>query len=109
MFMVVLDSSIMNVPACAGRVKVKRQHPAGPRGRVVDRHRRRLVWRVGGQRAGVPGRISAAAIAGDPDVRSTGERGRDRMPSGLRGGAREAVRWARNCFRVLRRVWLGQC
>ena len=95
--------------AAAGRIQVKGQHPPGSCGRVVDRHRARLAGRVGGQRPGVPGGVSAAAVAGDPDVRRAGQRGRDRMPGGLCGGAREAVRIARARCRGARRVARGQC
>ena len=60
------------VSAAAARVEVKGQHPAGGRARVVDRHRARLARRLSGQRPGMPGRVSAAAVVGDPDVRRTG-------------------------------------
>ena len=111
-FMMVLDSSIMNVTACAGRVKVKRQHPPGARARVIHRHRARLARRLGGQRPGMPGRVGAAAVTRDPDVRSTGNGGRYRTP-GRRGvtrcpGERERARTRRRCFRILRRVVRGQ-
>ena len=107
--MVVLDSTIVNVAACAARVEVEGQHPPRGRGRLVDRHRARLVRRLGGQRPGVPRRVGAAAVARDPGVLSTGDRGRDRMPSGLCGSAREAVRTARSRYRDTRRVARGQC
>ena len=97
------------VDIAAGRVQVERQHPPGGRARVEHRHRARLVRRTGRQRPDTPCRIGAAAIRRDPDVRRTGERGRDRMPSGLRGGAREAVRIARVRCRDTRRVARGQC
>jgi hypothetical protein len=38
-FMVVLDGSILNIAACAGGIKVERQHPAGTRGGVINGHR----------------------------------------------------------------------
>ena len=69
--------------------------PPGGRAGIVDRHRARLARRIGGQRPGPPRRVGAAAVRRDPDVRRTGDRGRDRTPSGLRGGAREAVRTCR--------------
>jgi hypothetical protein len=56
----------------------------------------------------VPGRIGAAAVTRDPDVRSPRDDHRDRMPSSLRGGAREAVRTARGRYRDTRRVARGQ-
>ena len=40
--MVVLDGSTVNVTASAGRVQVKRQHPAGTGAWVEYRHRARL-------------------------------------------------------------------
>ena len=70
-----------NTVADTSGIKVKRQHPPGSRAGIVDRRRGRLVRRVGGQLAGVPGRVCAAAILGDPDVRSPGDGARDRMPS----------------------------
>jgi hypothetical protein len=109
MFMAVLDASIVNVTASAGGIEVERQHPAGARGGIVDRHRGRLVRRISGQSAGVPGRIGAAAVTRDPDVRSTRDDHRDRMPSSLRGGAREVVRTGRSRYRDTRRVARGQC
>ena len=72
MFMIVLDSTIVNVTAAAGRVKVECQHPPGSGARVVHRHRARLARSVGGQRAGMAGRVSPAAVTRDPDMRSTG-------------------------------------
>ena len=78
--------------ADAARIKVDRQHSPGGRPGVVDRRRARLVRRIGGQRASAPGRVSAAAVARDPDVRRARDRGRDRMPGGLCDCAREAVR-----------------
>ena len=60
--MVVLDSIIVNVAACAARVEVEGQHPPRGRARLVDRHRARLVRRLGGQRAGMTGRVSFAAV-----------------------------------------------
>ncbi len=108
-FMLLLDSSIVNVTAGAGGIKVNDQNPPGARCRIEDRHRRGLVRRVGGKRPGVPGGITAAAVLRDPDVRSARDRGRDRMPGGLRGGAREAVRTARARCRDTRRVARWQC
>jgi len=105
MFMAVLDSSIVNVTAGAGRVKVKSQQAAGATRRAVDRHRARLLRRLGGQRPGPPRRVSAAAVLRRPDVGRTRDHGRDRMPGSLRGGAREAVR-NRVCY--IRRVARGQ-
>ncbi len=81
-FMTVLDSSIVNITACAGGIKVKRQHPAGARGGIEDRHRARLAGRLLGQRPGMTGRVGAAAVARDPDVLSTVDRGRDRPSRG---------------------------
>ena len=108
-FTIVIDSSIVNVTAGAGGVKVERQHPPGARSGIVDGTVARLVRRISRQRAGVPGRVGAAAVARDPDVRSTRDRGRDRMPSSLCGGAREAVRTGRGRYRDTRRVARGQC
>jgi hypothetical protein len=87
MFIMLLDSSIMNITASAGGIKVESQYAAGARGRIEDRHRARLVRRLSGQRPGAPDRVSAAAVMRDPDVRRTGERGRDcppRRPGTLR-------------------------
>jgi hypothetical protein len=77
MFMTVLDSNTVNITADVGRVQVKRQHPACARARVIDRHRARLARRIGGQQPGMPGWIGPAAVVRDPDVRRTGDRGRD--------------------------------
>ena len=77
--------------------EVERQHPPAGRARVVHRHRARLARRIGGQRPGVAGRVGAAAVMRDPDMRRTGDRGRDRTPGGLCGGAREARLVYRNC------------
>jgi hypothetical protein len=106
MFVALPDSSIMNIAGSAARIQVDRQHPPGSRSRVIDRHRGRLVRRGDGQQPGVTGRVGTAAVSRDADVRRTGDRERDRMPSGLGGGAREAVR-----IRVFytRRVARGQC
>ena len=104
-FTAVPDSSIVNVTAGAGRVKVKSQQATGTARRAVDRHRARLQWRLGGQRPGPPRRVSAAAVLRRPDVGRTRDQGRDRMPRSLRGGAREAVR-NRVCY--IRRVARGQ-
>ena len=104
-FMVVMDSSIVNAAAGAGRVKVKSQEAPGTARRVVHRHSARLQRRLGGQRTGPPRRVCAAAVLRRPDVRRTRERGRDRMPRSLRGGAREAVR---SRVRYIRRVARGQ-
>lgn len=95
-FMAVLDGSIMNIAANAGRVKVERQHPPGAGARVVHRHRARLARGLCRERPRVPGRVGAAAVTGNPDVRSTRHRRRDSTPGGLRGDAREAIRavWA---------------
>jgi hypothetical protein len=108
-FTIVIDGSIVNITADGGGVEVECQHPAGTRGRIEDRRRARLARRLGGQRPGVPRGVGAAAVARDPDVLSTGDRGRDRMPSGLCGSAREAVRTARGRYRDTRRVARGQC
>ena len=70
-FIAVPDGSIVNIPACAGGIKVKRQHPAGARGGIEDWHRARLAGRLSGQRPGMTGRVGAAAVVRDPDVRST--------------------------------------
>jgi hypothetical protein len=107
--MVVVDSTIVNVAANTTQVKVERQHPPGTRGGIENRRRARLVRRIVGQSACVPGRVGASAVLRDPDVRSARDRGRNRMPSGLRGGAREAVRTARARCRDTRRVARGQC
>ena len=91
----------------AARVEVERQHPPGTRAGVVDRHRGRLVRRLGGQRPGVPGRVGAAAVARDPDVRRTGEQGVTACQA-----ASAAVRERPSGCRVLfhtRRVARGQC
>ena len=72
MFMAVLDSSIMNIAASAGEVKIKRQHPAGARTGVIDRDGARLARQVGGQWPGMPGGEGAAAVARHPDVRGPG-------------------------------------
>jgi hypothetical protein len=71
-FTIVIDSIIMNVTARTARVQVKRQHPPGARARVEHRHRAWLARRLGGQRAGVPRGVSAAAVARDSDVRRAG-------------------------------------
>ena len=108
-FMAVADSTTINCTADPAGVKVERQHPAGSRAGVVDGYRARLAWRVGGQGPGVPRGVSAAAVAGDPDMRSARYRERDRMPGGLCGGAREAVKTARARCRETRRVARRQC
>ena len=91
----VLDSNVVNVTARAAGIEAKGQHVPGARARVVHRHRTRLVRRLSGERAGVAGRVGTAAVTGDPDVRSTRDRGRDGTPASLRGGPREAVRAGR--------------
>lgn len=73
--------------AAAGRIQVKGQHPPSSRARIVDRHSARLARRAGGQRPCMPGGISAAAVAGDPDVRGSSDRGRDRMLGSFRASA----------------------
>jgi hypothetical protein len=108
-FTMVQDSTVVNAVGGAGGVEVERQHAPGARAGVIDRHGARLAGRLGGQSAGMPGRVSAAAIARYPDMRSTRNRRRDRMPSGLGGGAREAVRTARARCRDTRRVARRQC
>ena len=108
-FTVVFDSSTMNITAPTAGIKVERQHAAGTRGGIVNRHRGRLGWRVGGEWPGVAGRVGAAAVTRDPDMRRTGDRGRDRMPGGLCSGAREAVRTARARCSDTRRVAHWQC
>jgi hypothetical protein len=105
-FTAVPGSSIVNVTAGAGRVKVQSQQAPGTARRAVDRYRARLLRGLGGQRTGPPRRVSAAAVLRRPDVRRTRDQGRDRMPRSLRGGAREAVR-NRVCY--IRRVARGQC
>jgi hypothetical protein len=72
-FMMVVDSSIVNVTSGARRVKVKRQQAASASARVVDRHRARLLRRLGGHWAGPPGRVGTAEVARCPDVRRTCE------------------------------------
>jgi len=104
-FTAVPGSSIVNVTAGAGRVKVKSQQATGTARRAVDRHRARLQRRLCGQRPGPPRRVSAAAVLRRPDVGRTRDQGRDRMPGSLRGGAREDVR-NRVCY--IRRVARGQ-
>ena len=73
----ILDSSTMNITVCAARVEVERQHPARSRGGIVDRHCARLARGVGWERPGMAGRVGPAAVLRDPDVRSSGDRGRD--------------------------------
>ena len=104
-FMAVPDSSIVNGTTGAGRVKVESQQAAGAAPSVVHRHRRWLQRRLSGQRPGMLRRVGTVAVARNPDVRSSGDRGRDRTPGSLRGGTREAVR-----IRVYytRRVGRGQ-
>ncbi len=51
-------------------IEVKSQQPAGTGDWVVDRHRARLQRRISRQRASMPGRVSAAAVTGDPNMRS---------------------------------------
>ena len=97
------------VDVAAGQVQVERQHPPGARARVVHRDCRRLARGVCGQRPRMPGRVGAAAVTGDPDVRSARDRGRDGMPGVPRGGAREAVRAGRVLSIGTRRVARGQC
>ena len=88
-FMVVLDSTIVNIAARAAGSRSSASIRPVPEPGSIDRHRARLARRLSGQRPGMPGRVGAAAVARDPDVRSTGDRGRDRMPSGLRERSRE--------------------
>jgi hypothetical protein len=95
--------------AAADWIQVKRQYPPGSRAGVINGHRARLARRVGRQRASVPGGVSAAAVAGNPNVWSACYRKCDRMPGGLCGGAREAVRIARVRCRDTRRVARGPC
>jgi hypothetical protein len=54
----------------------------------------------------MPRREGAASIARDPDVRRGCDRGRDRPPRGLCGGAREGARCR---VYYTRRVGGGQC
>ena len=112
MFMVVLDSTIVNITAAAARVKVKSQHPPGSSARVIHRHGARLPRSVGGERAGMAGRVSPAAVTRNPDMRSTCNTGRYRTPSRRSGarcpGVRRRARTWRNYFRILRRVVRGQ-
>ena len=72
MFMILPDSTIMNVPADRAGVKVERQHPACSRAGIVDRDRARLARRVIREWPGVPRRVSASAVARDSDVRRAG-------------------------------------
>jgi hypothetical protein len=109
MFTMLLSGTTMNVAACAARIKVDRQQLPAVRAHVVHRHRARLPGRVGGPRPGPACGIGAAAIRRDPDVRRTGDRVRDRMPSGLCGGMREVVRDAGLFSLTLRRVGRGRC
>jgi hypothetical protein len=94
--MIVLDSTIMNIAAGAGGIKVERQHPASARSGIEDRHRTRLARRLIGQPASMPRGVSAAAVARDPDVQRSGQPRRHRPPrrrGALRrfGGVRELV------------------
>ena len=82
--MVVPDSSVINIVVDAGRVEIERQHPPGARTRVVNRHCGGLARRVSRQRPRVPRGISAAAVTGNPDVRSSRDHSRDGMPGRLR-------------------------
>ena len=84
------------------RVKVQGQHPASGRGWVINRHRTRLVRRGGRKRASAARRVGAAAVARHPDVRRSGDRGRDGPPGRLSG-------MRRKCRHALRRVARGQC
>ena len=54
-----LDGLVVDI--AAGHVQVDRQHSPGGRARVVHRYCARLARRFGGQRAGVTGRVGAAA------------------------------------------------
>ena len=49
-FMMLPSSTIMNVTAGAGGIKVEGQHPAGTRAGIKDRDRARLARRIGGKR-----------------------------------------------------------
>ena len=98
-FTIVIDGSIVDVRATRTRIQVDRQHSPGGRARVIHRHRGRLVRRIGGQGAGMPRGVSAPAVARDPDVRRTGERGRDRTPGRLSGMRRK---YRRALWRVAR-------
>jgi hypothetical protein len=106
---IVLSATIINAAVGAGHVQVERQHPPGTPAGVVHRHGARLTRRASRQRPGVPRGISATAVARDPGMPSTGNRGRDRMPGSLRGGAREAVRTGQIRCCDIRRVARGQC
>ncbi|MGH3184627.1 MAG: hypothetical protein ACRDOE_22355, partial [Streptosporangiaceae bacterium] len=66
--------------ACTAAVKVKSKEAAGGRAVVVDGDGGRLSRKVGGELPGVPGRVSAAAIARDSDVRRARDQGRDCQP-----------------------------
>jgi hypothetical protein len=90
-----LDSSVVNIAASADGMEVKREHAAGTRAGIKHRHCARLARRRCSQRSRMPGRVGAAAVTGDPDVRSPRRRSRDDAPSGLCDGAREAVRAVR--------------
>jgi len=108
-FMMVLDSTIMNVAGSTGPVQVKHHHPPGARAGIKHRHRARLARRLRGKRPRMPGRVGAAAITGNPDMRSARDRSRDGTPGGLRGGAREAIRAVRVHQIDTRRVARGRC
>src|ERR1035441_1957752 len=105
-FMAMVDSRVVNIAASASRVKIKGQQAPGAGGGVIDRHRRRLQRWLSGKRAGMTRRERAGPVFRDPNVRSTCEATRDRMPSSLREGTREAVR---NRVYYTRRVARGQC
>ena len=112
-FMAVPDSTIVNVPGRAARIKVERQHPPSPGAGVKHGHRARLPWSLSGQLPGMPGRVSTATITRDPDVRRSGERRRHTAPRHTGtvrfGGGREPRVTRRKCFCVTRRVAAGQC
>ena len=93
--------SVVGVVAGAGHVEVKGEHPAGSRARVVHRHRARLARRGGRAAAGVAGRVGAAAVAGDPDVRQY-------PPARASWHARQPLRRALARHARGRRCWPGR-
>ena len=110
MFTMLPDSRTISCAASTGHVKVKDQHPPGARGWMEDRDRARLARRFRGKRPRVTGRVGAAAVTRDPDVRRTGQRGHDRPPRRHRGrsaGDRLGSVWAAifNSRRVSRGQW----
>jgi hypothetical protein len=103
---IVPDSTTMSCPADPAGIKVKHQHPARRRGRVINRDRARLIRRASRKPPGMPRRVGAAAVPRDPDVRCTRDAGRDRTPRGLCVSTQEGVRCREH---YSRRVGRRQC